>query len=543
MIFPRPRVEKYGDLTKLDSKRLTVSLPAEDKDAIRALSLFLPGVDITEAEGDAVIAAVRTDAYLPEEYYLKVSSGLVTVRYSEYRGLVYAMASLSELFYNDGGDLYLCSAEISDKPAVYHRGVMLDVARGVMPKERFISDIIFIAKAKMNVLHLHLADSKGVAVELDSLPESYRLRGYYTKSDVCEILEICRVLGLEVIPEFDMPAHSSRLLLEYPSLRCDVPSLAYQSLWTSCPGSEDTYALYSRIIDEMCEMFPRAKYFHIGGDEIEFLDLAEKEARPRICHWDECKACRALMNREGLSDRSELHYYFINRINRMVKKNNKRTVMWSDQIDCKKPKGIDGDVLMQFWRIAGRGRGPHDGCSMQLQLDYGYEMINSYYPETYVDIEEYMTPEKLSTWRWDERPTVSDDRKTQIIGAETCAWEYGNLEEYPHYAASLPSSVLLMADKLWGGLIRQWDRDDAIRMTRAVLGISTPCGFEVFSAIGSIMPPRCDALSYPDKVSLSEEEIFSTLKTLYTIRGEAVSEVVLEAYIKAVENTKNNIKK
>ena len=313
-----------------------------------------------------------------------------------------------------------------------------------------------------------------------------------------------------------MPAHSRLLLNLFPQLACDIDA-EYTSFWTVCGGNEEAYALYERIIAEIADWFPEAKYLHIGGDEIEFRDIADKEALPRFCHWQECRRCRALREREGLGDRQDQWYYFINRINAIVKKHGKRTVIWSDQIDCQRPKGIDGDVLLHFWRIAWPGRGPYEGCTMQKQLDMGYEMINSYFPRTYIDLEPYVSSANLATWRWDEDPECREDTKGQILGSELAAWEYGNVAEYPHYAYSLPSGIFLMGEKLWSGEKRPYTEADEIAMTRAVLGAACPEGLNVFRGIGDILPPRRNTLAYPHKVTLTDGELRAMAKTLETV--------------------------
>lgn len=485
-------------------------------DAAVALSAFLPPVAILPTESEATVTA-RTDATLAEEgFTLTVKDGRAVITHATYRGLVGALAALSLLVRYEDGQLLLPDVALTEAPAARHRGVMLDVARGVMPMARMIEDVVLAAKAGMNVLHLHLSDSRGTALELTSLPTEYRLKDPYTREEIAALLSLCRALGLEVIPEFDMPAHSRLLLNLFPQLACDVDA-EYTSFWTVCGGNEEAYALYERIIAEIADWFPEAKYLHIGGDEIEFRDIADKEALPRFCHWQECRRCRALREREGLGDRQDQWYYFINRINAIVKKHGKRTVIWSDQIDCQRPKGIDGDVLLHFWRIAWPGRGPYEGCTMQKQLDMGYELINSYFPRTYIDLESYVSSANLATWRWDEDPECREDTKGQILGSELAAWEYGNVAEYPHYAYSLPSGIFLMGEKLWSGEKRPYTEADETDLTRAVLGAACPEGLNVFRGIGDILPPRRNTLAYPHKVTLTDGELRAMAKTLETV--------------------------
>ncbi len=486
------------------------------ENALKLLSLFLPRYNFTEGnEESSDITAKKCGGICksPEGYALTIKEGKILIKYQSYLSLRNALATLSLKAHEKDGVLLFEDTDIVDSPATEHRGIMLDQARGVMPIDRLFFDMVLIAKAKFNILHLHLSDSKGVAIELDCLPQEYRLDGFFTKEQVAKLIDFADLLGLEIIPEFDMPAHSIRLNELFPDIRCDV-DIEDQCLWTTCAGTEATYLLYREIIKEMSDMFRDSRYFHIGGDELEFTD----HGRP--CHWQDCKKCRQKMKDEGLADRQELVYYFTNRINGYVKECGKKTVIWSDQIDCTRPKGLDDDILMQFWRVAGEGRGPHEGCSFEGQLKYGYSAINSYYPETYVDVEKYVTPKKLGQWRWDEIPEVADKYKSQIIGSEVCAWEYGNRQGYFHYDYSLPSSIVLFGNKFWSGKKEVYDKSTAVSLTRAVLGSAVPDGFDVFGAIGSIIPPRITkpgepyAPCYIDKVTISKKEVEDIIKTL-----------------------------
>lgn len=476
--------------------------------ALKLVNLFMPGCD------NVNITAKKCDGICenPEGYALKAEDNKAFIKYQGYLSLRNALATLSLKAHTKDGKTVFENTDVVDFPAISHRGFMLDQARGVMPIDRLFYDMVLIAKMKYNVLHLHFADSAGIAIEMDCLPKEYHLDGYFTKAQVKELIDFADLLGLEIIPEFDMPAHSTKLNELFPGIRCDTDT-PNQCLWTTCAGTEETYTLYREIIKELSAVFEGARYFHIGGDELEFADL------DRPCHWQDCKKCRQRMKDEGLADRQELLYYFTNRINKYVKECGKQTVIWSDQIDCTRPKGLDDDILLQFWRVAAKKRGPHEGCSFEGQLKYGYNAINSYYPDTYVDMENYVSPEKLGQWRWDESPEVADEYKGQIIGSEVCAWEYGNRESYAFYDHVLPSCIVLFGNKFWSGKKEVYDKNTALELTRAVLGSRTPDGFDVFEAIGSILPPRFAKSGpytpcYIDKVKISKKEIEQIISTL-----------------------------
>ncbi len=505
MVFPHVQQETLTDTLFL-ADAVTLQAGTHTPKAIKALRLFLPEAEVS-ATADALIRATQEETLGEECYTLQLLQGRVDIRYGDYKGLIRALATLSLLFVKKGTQMYLPEGEITDAPACTHRGAMLDVARGVPSLKELESAILLAAKAKMNVIHLHLFDSKGVAIELDSLPKALHLENAYTKEQVTELIALCDTLALELIPEMDMPAHATGLLTHFPQLQChgeqEIP-------WTVCAGNEEIYSLYEALIREVSALFAGSRFFHIGGDELEFNDLTP----PRRCLWDTCPVCRAKMEKEGLRDKRELYYYFANYMNRIVKDCGKKTIMWSEQIDCTRPTGLDPDILMQFWRVAHPNRGPVEGCSMQRQLEMGYTIINSYYPNTYADVEKYMSPETLAFWRWDEHPACEEAYKGQILGSEVCLWEFGNKESYAFYERTLPSSLFLMGDKLWSGIKGAYPDETGHLLTRAILGAGTPEGFDIFAAVGSLLPPRSEALCYPEKISASKEELEALLSAL-----------------------------
>ncbi|MBO5316327.1 MAG: family 20 glycosylhydrolase [Clostridia bacterium] len=534
-----PNVKKETKNGKEFNISKCISFYAEDSvcdNAIEALSLFLPRCTFVKKNENSDVLALRRESLgAAEEYHISVKSGKTVIEYNSYLGLRNALATFSLLVKERDGAVIIPDVEIRDYPVMSHRGVMLDVARGTLPLSQLLDDMVLIAKSRHNILHLHLADAKGVAVEMNSFPEEYRIPNYYTKSQIAEVVRLADVLGLEIIPEIDMPAHSTRLNTILPDLKCDT-DVTPQCLWTICAGEEKVYELYRNVLREAAEMFPVGRYLHIGGDELEFSDF-EGERR-RVCHWNECRKCKKKMEEEGIRDRQELYYYFMNRINGYVRECGKQTVMWSDQIDCTRPAELSKDILMQFWRVAARGRGPHDGCSMQGQLDLGYQIINSFYWNTYLDEEHYMNSRNLSSWRWDEIPETTDSVKNQIVGSEVCAWEYGNREMFKHYDYSLPSAIVLVGDKFWSGLKRPYDADTAIGLTKAVLGAGVPDGFNPFEAIGDILPPRYNEPSYVANVTCSKSKIQEIIDTLSdTSLYIAGDKTRAEIYKKCVEYT------
>lgn len=515
MLVPRCKQCLDGDsVTEIDLCLTICSDGGNGEKAARLLSYFLPQCDVRAVKENAVISAVTVPSVSqPEEYRLTVQNGSVSIEYCDYAGLRNALAAFSLSVRIRDGRLFLYDVTIEDFPTLSHRGVMLDLARGVKDFHLLIQDIILAAKARFNILHLHLSDSSGVCMELDSLPAECRLPNAYTKEQIKTLCEIADTLGLEIIPEFDMPAHSDKLVSVFPFLRCDADVSEPQSPYVVCTGTEQAYEIYEAVIREIADIFP-GRYFHVGGDELEFSDVPHLGA---LCYWDNCKKCKALRKANGIVDRQEQYYYFINRIYETVKQAGKIMIMWSDQIDCTREPKLPNDIVMQFWRVAAEGRGPHDGCSLNGQLEMGYTVINSYYSEAYLDEERYLSSEKLAKWQIANDPQCEEAYAPQIIGSELCLWEYGNKTGvYSHYDRTAPSGIVLMGDKLWNHDLIEYTEEFAAGLTRTVLGAGIPENFNVFAALGDVLPPRSEAPAYPENVILTDEKLLETLEALST---------------------------
>lgn len=521
MIIPRVKKEVLSGKQCTLPYLLTVCVEESNANKLcRLIGYLLPESCASAVPADAVITAVHDASFQTEKYALSVQNGKVKITYGDYLGLRNAVAALSVAVKAGENGYVVDEMQVEDYPEAKHRGAMLDLARGMKNYNLLCEDLVMIAKARMNVTHLHIFDSAGSCMQLDSLPATSLWEGCYSKRQILDLCDMAQVLGLEIIPEFDMPAHSSKLIEANKDFACDIDSGIKRSNWTICTGTEAVYEMYDKVIAELASIFP-GKYIHIGGDELEFADL---EGGEYICHWDDCSKCRRFRKDHNIADRQDQYYYFVNRINAMIKKNGKQTIMWSDQMDCTREVKLDKDIIMHFWRVAGEGRGPYEGCSMNAQLSFGYEMINSYYPETYLDLEGYATSDSLRKWHWTTIPACEDAYKAQIRGGELEAWEYGNTAGYAHYEHSLPSGVFIMADKLWNGDELPYSQEYSKALTKAILGAGTPDGLDVFACIGDLIPPRdsmlgreegsVEKLAYVDKVTADIQTLHTTISAL-----------------------------
>ncbi len=480
MILPRPQKETYGEGRVSFPKDVTVTAIDDFAlQALEAMKLFLPDVNFVCCEDNGMISFEKTPFNNKEAYVLTADNGKVSLQYESFLAARNAAATLSQLWRAEASGYSLPICKIEDAPSFEVRSFMMDLARGVGRKEEIKETIIRLALLKYNRIHFHLVDNAGVAWQSVRLPQLTGPRGdQYSMQYFKGLHELCVTLGLEVLPEIEVPAHNGTILRCYPELACEVDEKEHPQKWVLCAGNDKIFDFYTDLIKDLLEMFPSCTTIHIGGDEVNFADLEMQR-----CHWDYCPKCQAL----GFSGMQEIYYYVIKKVYDIVKSFGKEVAMWNDWIDISKPCPLPKDIIIHFWRIAMLHRGPLEDCTFEKFLEQGYKIVNARFEDAYVDVDEYASAEKLCDWLPTRRPESDEKYHSQILGGEMCAWEYGNEESYRFYRFTLPSPLGLFADRLWNGSDREYDEEYEKALTRAVLGYRCPEGYNIYRSLGTIM--------------------------------------------------------
>ena len=327
-------------------------------------------------------------------------------------------------------------AKITDWPDLKLRSFMQDVGRKYVHVNEMKSQILLMAKMRMNVLHFHFTEHTGFGIALKDFP---KLKGapitggkQYTEEEITEIVKFADDLCIDVIPEVDLPAHANAITNEFPELLCKTVDGNLPNGWALCVGNDETYIFLEKLLTSVTKLF-KSEYFHLGTDEISMRDC-DRIPKP-VADWQNCSICSLM----GLGE-TELFYYFVRRSYEILKKLGKKMIIWNDQIDISKSPDIPHDIIIEFWRVAGPHRGPIDGCSMQRFLEEGFDVINANYPDTYIDL--YVEYERLKNWNPCKFPADDKNTKGKIIGADFCAWDVFN-----HFVHSVPVSTLFFAEK------------------------------------------------------------------------------------------------
>jgi hexosaminidase len=265
-----------------------------------------------------------------ESYALNVTVAGVTIEAATPFGAAHALESLLQLIrpsqHAAGFAVPLC--EIVDRPRFPWRGVMLDVVRHWMPLDVVMRTIDTASAAKFNVLHLHLTDDQGFRVFSDSYPELTEATTqdgeYFSQSDIEQIVRHAALRGVRVVPEFDMPAHSSSWILAMPQLAPEAHRLTQRMTEFGRvlpnmldPSNNATWTVLNRFFDDMAALFPD-RFWHVGGDE------------PNFAFWRESEQLRALLPSLKLSSVEQLFPYFAQRVRSLLHSRGKRMIMWEE---------------------------------------------------------------------------------------------------------------------------------------------------------------------------------------------------------------------
>ncbi len=282
--------------------------------------------------------ALRDD----ESYSLTVSNSEIKLSANFETGILHGLESLLQLLEKDNGIWVFPELEIVDNPRYPWRGLMIDVARHWVSKETIIRNLDAMAAVKMNVLHLHLTDYQGFRVESKKFPKLHEMGSqgnYYSQEDIKEMVNYAADRGIRVVPEFDLPGHTTAWFVGYPELASVPGPYTLDSIFgildpVMDPTRDEVYDFLEVFIGEMATIFPD-EYLHIGGDEV------------KLGQWNENHAIQEFMKKQKIENTHKLQAYFNIRLQKIVAKHNKKMMGWDEIIDPDLPK--DG-IAVQSWR-------------------------------------------------------------------------------------------------------------------------------------------------------------------------------------------------
>ena len=336
-----------------------------------------------------------------ESYQLEISDKQATLVAPTVVGALRGMETLLQLVEADRDGYYLPGVSIQDQPRFPWRGLLIDVGRHYETMEVLKRNLDAMAAVKLNVLHWHLTEDQGFRVESKKLPKLHQMGSdglYYSQEQVREIIDYARERGIRVVPEFDIPGHSTSWLVGYPELGSAPGPYTIErgaGIFEPAldPTREQVYKFLDTFFAEMAQLFPDA-YIHIGGDENEGKQ------------WDKNPKIQAFMKDKGIKNNHALQAYFNQRLLKILQKHGKKMIGWEEVLQPELPR----DVVIHSWR------GP---ASLAEAAKKGYDGILSagYYIDLIFPASDHYRADPLPA-----DSTLTPEEAKHVLGGEATMW-------------------------------------------------------------------------------------------------------------------------
>jgi hexosaminidase len=362
-----------------------------------------------------------------ESYSLEITPAGAKLHAANTLGTLRGLQTFLQLVSVSPNGFVVSTVSIQDRPRFPWRGLMIDVSRHFIPLPVLKRNLDGMEAVKLNVFHWHLSDNEGFRVESKKFP---KLHGegsdglFYTQEEIRDLIAYARDRGIRVIPEFDMPGHSTAWFVGYPELASGPGPYQLERKWgvfdpAMNPTDEKTYKFLNEFIAEMAKLFPD-QYFHIGGDEVNGKE------------WDSNPKIQEFMKSHKIKNNVELQTYFSQHVQELVVKHGKVPIGWDEIL----VPGVSKNIVIQSWRgpdaLAAAAKGGYRGIlSNGYYIDLGWSAARHYAVDPLGGPAANLTPEE----------------KDRVLGGEATMWsEYVNWENidsriWPRMAA--------IAERFW----------------------------------------------------------------------------------------------
>jgi hexosaminidase len=238
--------------------------------------------------------------------------------------------------------------------------------------------------------------------------------GFYSKAAVRNIVAWGAELGIDIVPEIDVPGHCYALLQALPRLRDPGEAGTYHSIQgfpNNClnPAVEAVYPALEAILAELCALFP-APWFHLGADEV------PEEA------WSGSPLARDLLARIGGGGTAALQAHFLSRMQAFLAANGKIAGAWEEAASGG-GIGREGSYLVG-WRTAEAARElAAAGYKVVVAPGQAYylDMANSAdWQECGASWAGASSPE--ATYGFDPAAGWNEDERANLLGVQGCIW-------------------------------------------------------------------------------------------------------------------------
>lgn len=274
-----------------------------------------------------VLAPERFD--LPEDdeaYGLRVSERGIEIAGRSERAIFHALQTLRQLARQFGRTLP--QLEIIDWPAFRHRGYMLDVSRGKVPRLETLFELVdTLALVKYNQLQLYIEHT----FAFERHPEISEGHSPLTAEDIRALDDYCRRRHIELVPNLQSFGHATHIL-KHERYR-HLAESDFRGGWTLSPAEPGTYELLADFYEEFLPNFSNSDLFNVNCDEP--WDLGEGKSA-------------AIAKRDG---KGKLYLSHLLRVRELAARHGRRTMLWGDVVQTypELARELPDDVILLNW--------------------------------------------------------------------------------------------------------------------------------------------------------------------------------------------------
>jgi hexosaminidase len=384
-----------------------------------------------------------------ESYHLRVTAAGASLVAVSPLGIQRGIATFRQVIERTPRGWRAQYCDIRDWPRFKWRGLLIDASRHFLPVAVIKRNIDGMAAVKLNVLHWHLSDDQAFRVECRTFPRLNQAstdKLFYTRAQVREVLAYATARGIRVVPEFDMPSHTTSWIVAYPRLASVDSAYAPYTLWRTTnvaidPTRRSTYTFIDSLLTEMTALFPDP-FFHAGGDE---NDGRQWRRTPRIVAF---MRAHKQVKADGVTpDKHLLQLYFSQKVDSLVRRHGKVMVGWDEILG----PGLPRDVVVQSWR----------GAKTVVQtVQQGHPALLSagYYLDLYLSA--------ANSYAADPHTGVPDSLRARVLGGEAAMW--GEFADSVVYESRVWPRAATVAERLWSPAALTQDVPDMYRRLAVV---------------------------------------------------------------------------
>ncbi len=386
-----------------------------------------PGQTRLEVRCDGPARTALPALGMDESYALEVTPAKATLTAAEPWGILRGLETFLQLVGPGSEGLRVPAVVIHDRPRFPWRGLLIDCGRHFMPLQVLERNLDGMAAVKLNVLHWHLTEDQGFRVESRRFPKLHGQGSdglYYTQEQIRGVIAYAADRGIRVVPEFDMPGHTTAWFVGHPELASAPGPYTIERKWgifepVMDPTREEVYRLLDGFLGEMAGLFPDP-FLHIGGDEV--------EGKP----WEASAQIQAFKKEKGFKDNHDLQAYFNQRLSRILTRHGKQMMGWDEALHPDLPR----DTVVQSWR-------GQDSLAKAARQGFRGILSFGYYLDLMQPAASHYATEPLDK----DAANLDDAQRARILGGEACMWaEYVSPETVDSRIWPRAGAV---AERLW----------------------------------------------------------------------------------------------